>query len=162
MNETELLAHYRPWLRKVAARLTTPDRVEDLSAEAWVELWRAHRTYDGSAPLDWWLKFKARGRMGTVLRNWTTAPHVPVEAEHHIWDQLRVDPHGMELAYHHGEIARAVDALTPRERQYVIARFWGSLNYPELTELFGYQPQGLWRTARPKLAAQLAHLGVTG
>lgn len=163
MDEHALLGTYRPWLRVVAAGMTTPDRAEDLASEGWIELWRASRSYDGTAPLDWWLKHKAHRRMVTVVdRDWRTVKatqHVAVESEHAVWEQLRVELPAVELAYHRGQIAAALDRLTRREREYVVARFWGGLNYPELTAHFGYQPQGLWRTARPKLAAALAHLG---
>lgn len=160
MNETELLAHYRPWLRKVGAGMTTPDRAEELSQEGWIALWKASRSFDGSAPLDWWLKRKAHGRMLDVIRNWRTSPNVPVEVEHAVWERLLVELPEIEWAYHSGEILAALDRLTPREREYVVARFWGGLNYPELTAHFGYPPQGLWATARRKLARELGHLAV--
>lgn len=175
MNEVELLEHYRPWLRKVAAGMTLPDRAEDLAQEGWIALWKATQSYDGSAPLDWWLKRKAHGRMLVVIRNWGSirnAQHRVVDFDfiESLGDELEsawliqaisLELPEVELAYHHGEIVAALDALTPREREYVVARFWGGLNHPELTAHFGYQPQGLWRTARRKLVAQLEHLAVS-
>ena len=64
----------------------------------------------------------------------------------------------IELAYHHGEIAQALDGLTPREREYVFLRFWCGWKLPQMREHFGYEPSALWRKARPKLTLALAHL----
>jgi RNA polymerase sigma factor (sigma-70 family) len=163
-DERELLLHYRPWLRKVAAGMTTPDRAELLAQEGWIAVWAAIKNYDGSAPLDWWLKRKAHGRMLTLVQvTWRSKKelqHVSTDDTAEIWDRLLVEMPEVELAYHHGQIAAALDVLTAREREYVVMRFWGGLNYPELTAHFGYGPQALWRTARPKLTKALAHLAV--
>lgn len=65
---------------------------------------------------------------------------------------------GIEVAYHAGEIVRALDVLTPAQRRYVVARFWGGKNKAELTYLFGYDPASLWRDAKPRLQTRLAYL----
>lgn len=156
-----LLASYRNWLRVVAAHMTVPDKAEDLAQEGWIAMWRASQDYDGSSPLDYWLKFKARGRMLMVVRNWQTSPNIPTDELADVWDALKVELPEIEMAYHEGQVAKALDCLTPREREYVVARFWGGLNYPELTEYFGYPPQGLWRTAKLKLTQKLSDLRST-
>jgi DNA-directed RNA polymerase specialized sigma24 family protein len=66
----------------------------------------------------------------------------------------------IEWAYHQGEIWHALDALSPREKEYVTMRFRQGQPLSELKNHFGYDPSGLWHTARPKLAKELAHLGV--
>lgn len=65
---------------------------------------------------------------------------------------------GIEVAYHAGEIAAALDVLTPAQKKYVVARFWGGRTPAELTALFGYDPSSLWRDAKPKLRIRLAYL----
>lgn len=65
---------------------------------------------------------------------------------------------GIEVTYHAGEIANALDVLTPAQKKYVVARFWGGRTPAELTALFGYDPSSLWRDAKPKLQSHLAYL----
>lgn len=162
MNERELLAEYRPWLRKVAVGMTSPQQAEDLAQEGWIALWRALRAHDASkSPQDYWLKTQAHRRMLTVVRNWgttTNAQHVAIGDTAGIWEQLQTELPELENAYHHGQICAALAALTPREREYVQLRFWGDLRGAELKAHFGYQPHALWRTAKPKLEAALSHL----
>jgi hypothetical protein len=82
-------------------------------------------------------------------------------------------PAGIELAYHEGEIAEALDALSPAQRRYVVARFWLGLDpasrTPEMQRLCALVPEmrrgsSLWlgttgqRGARQRLADALAHL----
>lgn len=169
MNEHDLLNSYRPWLRVVAARMTTPDKSEDLAAEGWVAMWRAYGSYDGRAPLDYWLKHVAQQRMISVRRNYAAVkntmhqlsglPHADDEVS--VWDGLRVELPEIEVAYHQGEIYAALNALTPREREYVLLRFWHGYRAPQMREHFGYAPHALWTTARPKLASSLEHLGAS-
>lgn len=162
MDEHALLKEYRPWLLKVAAGMTSPDRVDDLAQEGYIALWKAIKTWDGKTPLDYWAKFKARGRMiEMVTVRWKTAKeaqYVPADDD---WfaQALTVSLDGIELAYHEGEILQALNQLTPREREYVYLRFWRGLQKPQLVGHFGYEPNGLWRTARAKLQVSLAHLG---
>lgn len=166
--ERELLAAYRPWLRGVARAMVGPNEVDDLASEGWIAMWRELHTVRGNtghqAPLDWWLKHIAVQRMGTCLRDW----HTPVKQRQHLFTDdvaavidLPRELVEMEWAYHHGEIHAALDALTPREREYVIARFWSGMGPAQLTVHFGYKPNALWRTARPKLAGALTHLVTT-
>lgn len=68
------------------------------------------------------------------------------------------DLESIEVAYHSGEIQDALDLLTPAQRQYVVARFWGGKTASELKELFGYDPHSLWATAKPKLQLRLGNL----
>lgn len=66
------------------------------------------------------------------------------------------------IAYHRGEIARALDSLTPAQKKYVLLRFWSGMQTGDLTREFGYDPSGLWNNsrsgARVKLREALAHL----
>jgi RNA polymerase sigma factor (sigma-70 family) len=179
VSEAELLAAYRPWLRTVARRMMPPGgerNIEDLAQEGWVAMWKALSTHDGSAPLDYFLKYVAQRRMVSVLEKWRNADQGrrqgwsgqvdlqiaghPTLIEDHtaIWNMLTVDLPEVEAAYHHGEILAALAELTPRQREYVLLRFWGGYNQPDIAEHFGYVPRGLWASARKKLATALEHL----
>lgn len=163
MNERELLEHYRPWLRVVAARMTADDP-EGLSQEGWIAIWRALPSYDGRAPFEPWCKAVARNRMFNVIRDDHAAKRDTRLVDHYpdvtqvcdVGAQLE----GLELAYHHGEIRAALDQLTAQQRAYVLARFWGGLTYSELNTRFETSNSGgIWKWARRRLAAELAHLG---
>lgn len=72
---------------------------------------------------------------------------------------------GVEIAYHHGEIARALNELSPRQREYVVMRFWSGYNDSEIAAHQGLTRSGVsknWRTSiRPHLVRELAHLGAS-
>lgn len=132
---------------------------EDLAQEGWIALWQASKSWDPTrGPLNYWLKFKANGRMVDVLRNWSNNDiHDFVDT---VPDLLHAaDLGSIELAYHDGEIMEAINSLAPREREYIVRRFWQGMAYSELVSHFGYQPQALQRRSFAKLAKELAHLG---
>ncbi len=177
MTDDELLRDYLPWLRVVAANLVGRDDpdVQDLVQEGYIAMWKALKTFvPGKGELDYWLKFKAVNRMRTlVIRSYDHPEREPVYL-----DQPRNEEGGtiadllegpdlldqIDIAYHHGEIAAAIDRLTPAQRRYVIARFWLGLTGNEMRDLgvFNYDPSALWNRkgsgARWKLEQDLAHL----
>ena len=139
-------------------------------ARGWTECvacWRtgtATRTRPArTAPLDWWLKRCAATRMRQVTRNWLTAKNTQHVFAPEIHEQLHLASllPDMELAYHHGEIMSALAQLTPRERRYVVLRFWCGYNYPDTYKDFGHNTSSIWISARKKLRAALAHLETT-
>lgn len=87
-----------------------------------------------------------------------------------------IDPlANVELAYHHGEILAAFRSLTPKQQQYVYARFWCGMDpsdglhmNPGMREARGNNPllkrDVLWtgnkttKGAKEKLREALAHL----
>lgn len=168
VNERELLEHYRPWIRTTARRaLNGRPGVDDLSQEMWVAMWRGMAHTEGPAPLDWWLKRQAVLRMKQCLRDW----HDPAKQRQHMYVDdvaavvdLPAELAALELAYHEGQILTAINRLSPAEREYVFLRFYAvsseSRFNPLLSQRFGGSRAAfeLWRTARPKLAAELAHL----
>lgn len=165
MTERELLLSWRPWLRVTAANMTSDDP-ESLSQEGWVAIWRALPDYDGRAPFEPWVKTVARNRMRNVIRDSHAARRDIRRVDHYpdVADvcDVAIDLAGVEMAYHHGEIRAAIDALNPRQREYVLARFWGGLTYNELNARFETKQSNaaIWKRVRRQLAEQLAHLAV--
>jgi RNA polymerase sigma factor (sigma-70 family) len=176
----KVLGDYRGWLRKMAGVIlgpASPD-LEDLVQEGYIAMWRALGTFqEGRGSLPYWLTFKARARMLEIAeaRSWLGRPkrhpHAAQREDDVLLDNMEdlgvaaPDLLGStELAYHHGEIMAAIAALTPAQRRYVIARFWGGLSGKEMRELgvFSYDAHGLWDSrkngAREKLREALAHL----
>lgn len=180
MSDNDILHGYLPWLRVVAGNLIGfehPD-LQDLVQEGYIAMWKAIRNFKaGSAPLDFWLKYNAHNRMKTVSVRWA-ARDVPdslnepvncgaqdIELGDTIEDLTVSDLlEHIGIAYHYGQIAQAIDRLTPQQRKYVIARFWLGLSGNEMVELgvFTYDPSALWNSkrngARWKLQEELKHL----
>lgn len=69
---------------------------------------------------------------------------------------------GVEMAYHHGEIQQAINALDPEHREYVVLRFWGGWTDSEIARHLGVSTSGMhnrWvRRIRPTLVEHLGHL----
>lgn len=70
---------------------------------------------------------------------------------------------GVELAYHDGTLAQALDALPPADRQYVVLRFWHGLSDREIAaeqrKTYKFVWQRWHRTIRPRLQEALAVFG---
>jgi RNA polymerase sigma factor (sigma-70 family) len=66
------------------------------------------------------------------------------------------------IAYHEGEIVRALNLLPARDREYVVLRFWGGLTHAEIAarqNLSKQHMQRIWlKSTKPRLAQALAHL----
>lgn len=102
-----------------------------------------------------------RSKMGTVtVSDAMTKQTVSIDAMTEVGWELEGPDHldDVEVSYHAGEICEALDVLTPAQRKYVVARFWGGQTNAELCDLFGYDPSSLWRTAKPRLKIRLAYL----
>lgn len=163
------ISDYERWLSARAATMIGPDTIHrgtamdraDLVQVGRVAMWRAIETFDaerGAAPS--WLTTRAYGSMCDALRArdkhrvyaaWFALNEHDQSCEQDIEDAV-------VWAYHRGEIAQALAALTPRQREYVQLRFWNGRSTEELTRHFGYDPRGVWAGARAKLAVSLQHL----
>lgn len=69
------------------------------------------------------------------------------------------------MAYHHGEIMQAINALTFTQRAYVYARFWEGRTNAEIAAERGLskgEVERQWRVnIRPRLVEELGHLAAT-
>lgn len=184
-NIDEHLANYEAWVHTRANTMLPPDTLslaamdrDDLAQTGLVAMWKALDTYDpdkGSLPS--WLTMKADGAMKDALRPAPTkrqssdslealltaragSPDVDLTPEALIALPDLLD--GIAKAYHCGEVAKALDVLTPKQREYVRLRFWEGMGTKELTVHFGYDPSGLWNSkkngAKYKMREALAHL----
>lgn len=184
-----ILPDYRRWLYKTAWDLLPAGspHADDLAQEGSIAMWRAFSTYDETkGALPSWLTTAARLRMRDVALShgrWTGHEPMRGRAEPNTTsldavvedgtdDQALVYDDvldGVEVAYHHGEIAQALNALTDEQRQYVYLRFWAGLDpasrAPGEVALRAEFPvmakRWLWENrngARVRLATELAHL----
>ncbi len=175
-----LLDNYRQWLLKMATVIAPgkPDLWQDLAQEGHVAMFRALKTYDetkGSLPS--WLTTAAKLRMadvfrrdtwlGTPMRRGHTREHkaLPVDIQdEHIIELLGHTSEVFDLVltrYHDGDVLQALNQLTPKQREYVVLRFWKHYRESDLIEHFGYNPRSLWSGkdgAKYKLQESLSHL----
>lgn len=148
--DTEL-AKYRSWLTQTALGMNNHESVvgpDDIAQEGYIAMWKAFKRYDATrGPLDMWLKANARWKMKTFVQR-QIAPVVEDATDE--FDQLDSATilSDVELAYHHGAIADAIARLSPKQREYVLRRFWCGEKLPELKEAFGYDPTALWSSPR--------------
>lgn len=181
------------WLRAASVKILSNDSArEDVLQEGRITLWKTWRAYEGDSDRVKIALNRAKQRMMQVA--WRDAPTTGNPAEKRRYE-AKVDAHidGMlpadveellayasgvddvEVAYHHGEIVAALNALTPKQRAYVYARFWCGMDasdgfhmVPGVREARNNNPilrrDVLWTGnktsvgAKKVLAAKLAHL----
>lgn len=179
MDIDKILQDYEGWLYREARKLSSSgDLVDDLVQEGRVAMWKALQTFDAArGALPAWLTYKAKNRMltcvtenlweGTARKTGNNSLKVnptPVVADT-IVVHLKEDyshSENLDLSYHSAEIVEAVNALTPKQREYVYFRFWRSMTGSDMVKEFGYNPNGLWAAktsgAKARLKSKLAHL----
>lgn len=181
MDKNLVLADYRRWLLAVANRMTFgEDRVQNLAQEGYIAMWRALDSYDpDKGAMASWLVKAAEMRMSDVVRrgvdfgqkgkrnpgtedglrgerSWETlAPIESGDIENRIAYWM---PDGLAMAYHRGDIMRAIGRLTPSEQTYVVMRFWDGKTNPEIDPHVEGNVTHLWKNARGKLAQDLRRL----
>jgi RNA polymerase sigma factor (sigma-70 family) len=192
ITTSDLLSEYDSWLHRRAGQLLrSHDHADhdDLAQEGRIGMWRGLDKYDDAkGALPSWLTTNANWRMKEVLsrKAWTGMPSragrqdlgdisilnldVMMEDEESVVHLLTASEllEGVEWAYHQGEIARALETLTPGQRRYVYLRFWagvggkGTTGLASLKEWFGYDPTSMWahpqHGARRRLERALATL----
>ena len=181
--EQYLLSNERLTKLKVGERLRNDDRARDIWDDCLQELritqWQvlqkrpdARREYVSAAMSHRISEILARGTW-TGMERTHGKPRDPlrrrdrdsVDDETLQLDQVAdgadwVD--GVIMAYHHGEIAEAMSALTFTQRVHVFSRIWLGMTDPEIAALQGCSRQTIerrWRTEiKPNLSGMLAHL----
>jgi len=142
-------------------------RVDDLMQEGWIAIWRAVPNHNpDKGPLDKWLCDKAQWAMLAKIREWQGNKHTFYDSFGDMTAFTEVELveatealERVEIAYHRGEILQAISSLTPKQREYIIMKFWFGLTFTEIVEQIGYNPASVHRLSMNKLRKELAHLG---
>lgn len=166
-NVEEILKDYDGWL-KHQARIISPsgDQVEDLVQEGRIAMWQALDKYDPSrGSLSSYLVTVAYFRMGKVLKknNWTgssraSTNHVvkvgePYSNLEELSGMVAYLPDNIELAYHHKEIQKSIEELSPKQQEYAVGKFWNGTKQRELPS------HGVWDGhGKETLKNKLKHL----
>lgn len=153
---------------------------EDVLQEGRISLWQTLEKHDGDVPPQY-LNRASELRMREVATRETWTGHTrkhgqPTDPLRNHEKQSMDDEafslgvlevvndvlSGVEMAYHHGEIVQAINALPEREREYVVLRFWGGYTLPEIADVLSISKQHIERTwrerTRPVLRSHLEHL----
>jgi RNA polymerase sigma factor (sigma-70 family) len=172
VSDADLLLEMRPWLRAEAAFRLGWERsrhTEDLAQEGWIAVWKALPDYPAGRAEELripWCKTVARNRMLNWIRDELLAPtrgednSTLVDDMATVWEGAQA-AHEVDRSYHDGEIAAALQQLTLRQRDYVVARYWHGMSAKELDAHFGVTncAAAYWNTrVRSGLAEKLGHL----
>jgi RNA polymerase sigma factor (sigma-70 family) len=183
LTPAELVAMHEPLAKVIASEWQTPDApYEDLLQENRIKIWQLAEAKAGNrSDLRGLASVAMRRRSSEIAarQTWTgyesqhgrpTDPlRSPRESMEAIVEAVGTDVFGavdamdgVELAYHEGQILRALASLAPRHREYVYLRFWGGWTNPEIAETMGTTKSAVnsWWNAyiRPSLASSLRHL----
>jgi RNA polymerase sigma factor (sigma-70 family) len=173
-TEAEVTAHLRASKASLAAHARAWDRphtpFEDLMQEALIEAWRA--ISEGHSPaLAAWRARKAVNQhaqrelwTGQDTNRGNTKDVFRARGYVFIEDMLHHPAYlsKVEEGYFDGELVRAINDLTPRQREIVVRRFWLCDTYSEIAQGMGLATKtviNVWHDdVKPVLRQRLAHL----
>jgi RNA polymerase sigma factor (sigma-70 family) len=200
MTTEELLESNIRWLHFMANKLKPwyDANHDDIFQEGWIAMWQAIETYKPSkVPIEAWIYRKAKSRMIDFVfqdkpafgsegnrGRWKPKDNVSLDAILEAGDGARADILGdaivsdeslvgVEQAYHEGDIMDALNRLSPKEREFVVLKFWGGLyTKPEratrdwvkvsqdLAPQFSHKAtrSTYWSSAQDKLSEYLEHM----
>lgn len=164
------VGNYDRWLRAMADRLVgqSPE-FDDLVNEGRIAIWRAEAAHDPArGALPSWVTRAAEMRMkdvawgsGRPFGHEATRGRRDVDVALHLEELNSVLRESLEpsvsdfaeiaaLAYHHGELYRTIERLSPRQQQAVRVILAGGI--------MNQQERAAWVDARHKLRIWLEHL----
>jgi len=176
-NAELILPQFKNWLFFMARELTDDLSIHnDLAQEGYIAMWKALKTYDpAKGALPSWITMAARLRMKDVLRRDTWTGTIGVRGHVREKPAMAMDTNDPDMnidqyleasenlewvliRYHEGEILRALNELTPEQRNYVIRRFWYGQTNKDIKAVESYSPESAWVTSRKRLQDILGHL----
>lgn len=149
----ESLLNYGRWF--------TPDAalVEDAIQDLFVELWQYHATLSATTSVRFYLLRALRNQLGRRLqspfRPLDAADGLPFEATY------AFEPRWVEAQAKQETLAalrRAINQLTPRQREVIYLRFFNDLDYAEVAAVMGLSYQATRNQVYLALKALREHL----
>ena len=126
--------HARAVVRYLARRAAAPD-VDDLAADVFATAWRRREDVPAGAELPWLYRTASY-----VLANHRRkARPIPVED---LWEGLADDVDPVDLAIADDEARRALESLSPRDRQVLLLHAWEGLDGAGLAAVLGVSRGG--------------------
>lgn len=146
----ELYARHAPWLQlRLQRRCADRDAVDDALQDTFVAVWKKPARYDGSGEVAAWLWGIAIRRLIDALRR---RPRVLT-----LLEREQAEPSAEEqvlLGIEHGDLAGALNRLSPELRAVVQATVLDGLTTTEAASLLGI-PAGTVKTRMMRARAQL-------
>jgi RNA polymerase sigma-70 factor, ECF subfamily len=146
-----LYERHAPWLiLRLSRRCADPDVVDDAVQDTFVAVWRSARRYDGSGAVGAWLWGIAIRRLVDGLRRRPPREFASTERVTH-------EPSAEDevlLGIEHGDLAGALNRLSPELRAVVQATVLDGLSTREAGRLLGV-PAGTVKTRMMRARTQL-------
>lgn len=141
---------HAPWLTsRLTRRCADPDVVDQVVQDTFVAVWRKPSAYRGSGEVGAWLWGIAIRRLIDHLRRRRATVLIPVEPEPAPSAEEQV-----LLGVEHGDLAGALNGLSPELRAVVQATILDGLTTREASKLLGI-PSGTVKTRMMRARAQL-------
>lgn len=153
-----LYERHAPWLLlRLARRCSDPNLVEETVQDTFVAVWRKPRAYRGTGEVAAWVWGIAIRRLVDRLR-WGTRRNIPLARLGRSKPVLSAEEQVL-LGVEHGDLAGALNRLSPELRAVLQATVLDGLTTREAARLLGI-PQGTVKTrlmrAREQLREELA------
>ncbi|MER7820621.1 sigma-70 family RNA polymerase sigma factor [Streptomyces sp. NPDC096153] len=162
-DETALIEIYDRYSGPMFATAYSLVGNRELAAEAvqqaFVQAWQAAHRFDASRELQPWLyAITRRTAIDTYRRSRRSSALIPLEI---VSDSASVEPPGMERAWQNWEVRKALERLTPDEREVMRLAHFAGMSQSEISKHLSV-PLGTVksRTARAqrRLTKMLTHL----
>lgn len=142
---------------RIAVWLQAEAAVGKGDPRAWLSAVSGNRITEAATRQTWTGHTRVHGQPTDPLRQ--NAKQSMDDPDFTLWESLDGPAwlDGALLAYHRGEIARAIAELSPRQKQYVILRFWHGYGHMEIKREFGMS-ESTWAGAKQSLREKLLHL----
>jgi RNA polymerase sigma-70 factor (ECF subfamily) len=155
----ELHERHTPWLRsRLQRRCADPDVVAEAIQDTFVAVWKSAGSWDGRGEPAAWIWGIAIRRMIGVLRKrnrWLpTTDHLPGRDAARADEIVVAAEEQVLLGVEHGDLAGALDGLSPELRAVVQATVLDGLTTREASRLLGI-PAGTVKTRMARARVQL-------
>ena len=134
----EILEAFRPRILRYATRmLGDQDAAEDIAQEAFVRAFQSFSQCTGPEAMESWLFSIVANRCRTALKKRTRRERLFARFHRHDDRPASVEPATPVLMTKTAQIARALDALSPEQREAFVMRHVDGMGYDEIARVTG-------------------------
>lgn len=158
----EVIAEFGGPVRTVARSMTSePELVAEVVQQTFIKAWKASSSFDPQRELAPWLYSIARRTAIDVLRR----ERRPTMGDHEPETDVAVTPMSFEQTWERYEVRRAIEQLSPEEREVIRLSHLVGVPHSEIAERLGL-PLGTVKSranrGMKRLAVALGHLNDSG
>lgn len=134
----EILETYRPRFLRYATRMVgDQDAAEDIAQEAFVRAFQSFSQCTGPEVMESWMFAIVANRCRTTLQKRTRRERLFARFHRHEERSSAVEPATPVLSTTRANIARALDALSPEQREAFVMRHVDEMGYDEIARVTG-------------------------